>query len=62
MKTFLLIYLIASGVDHGGPAIEMPTLAECKTAAQTILSKGVPDGVDILRVGCVQELRAGNPA
>lgn len=62
MKAFLLIYLIAGGVDYGPPAIEMPTFAECQAQVQKMLSKGTPKGIDILRVGCVQEVQKGNPA
>ncbi len=55
MKVFLLIYLIANGVDLGPPAIEMPSMDECKINAQELMARPIPDGIDIVRVGCVEE-------
>lgn len=56
MKIFLLIYLIVNGVDMGPPPIEVESIDECQKIASEYLSKGPPDGVDIMRVGCVQEV------
>lgn len=56
MKVFLLLWLIAGGVDHGPPPIEVETMAECRSVAAEYVAKGPPAGVDIMRVGSVKEL------
>lgn len=61
MKVFLLLWLIVGGVDRGPPPIEVKTMAECRAAAAEYGAKGTPNGVDIMRVGCVEEL-SGQPS
>ena len=61
MKVFLLLWLIVGGVDHGPPPIEAETMAEFRAVAAEYVAKGPPSGVDIMRVGCVEEL-SGQPS
>lgn len=61
MKVFLLLWLIVGGVDMGPPPIEVETLAECMAVAAEYVAKGPPSGVDIMRVGCVEEI-TGQPS
>ena len=61
MKVFLLLWLIVGGIDHGPPPIEVETMAECRAVAAEYVAKGPPAGVDIMRVGCVEEL-TGQPS
>jgi hypothetical protein len=61
MKVFLLLWLIVGGIDHGPPLIEVETMAECRSVAAEYVAKWPPAGVDIMRVGCVEEL-AGQPS
>lgn len=61
MKVFLLLWLIVGGVDHGPPPIEVETMAECRDVAAEYVARGAPSGVDVMRVGCVEEL-TGQPS
>ncbi len=61
MKVFLLLWLIVGGIDHGPPPIEVETMAECRAVAAEYVAKGPPNGVDIMRVGCVEEI-TGQPS
>ena len=56
MKVFLLLWLIVGGEDIGPPPIEVETMAECRAIAAEYVAKGTPKGVDIMRVGCVEEI------
>lgn len=62
MQVFFVLWLIVAGVDHGPPPIAMDSLDQCKELAHEYVQKGPPDGVDLMRVGCVQEMKPGNPA
>lgn len=61
MKTFLVIWLIIGGVDHGGPPMVMPSMDECQKVADKMIAEPLPDGVDHLAVGCVRQRDAGEP-
>lgn len=56
MKVFFLLYLIVGGIDNGPPAIEVESMEECQRIVGAYLEKGKPDGVEIMRVGCVREV------
>ncbi len=61
MKVFLVLWLIVGGQDIGGPPVEVPSMQECETRAARIRDIGIPDGAELVRIGCVTETRAGGP-
>lgn len=62
MKVFIVLWLIVQGQDVGGPPVEVPTMAECEARVAEIRALPVPEGAELVRVGCVTEKRPGNPA
>lgn len=62
MKIFLVLWLIVGGQDIGGPPVEVPSLQECEARAERMRAIGVPDGAQLVRVGCVTEQMRDEPA
>ena len=62
MKVFIVLWLIVNGQDMGGPPVEVPTMQECEARVAEIRKMQVPEGADLVRVGCVTEKKAGEPA
>ena len=62
MKVFIVLWLIVNGHDMGGPPVEVPTMQECEARVAEIRKMQVPEGADLIRVGCVTEKHAGEPA
>lgn len=56
IKVWLVLYVISGGVDVGPPPIEVESMAECQSIAASYLTRGIPRGADIIRVGCLQEI------
>ena len=62
MKVFIVLWLIVNGQDVGGPAVEVPSMQECEARVAEIRAMPVPDGAELIRVGCVTEKKADEPA
>lgn len=62
MKVFIVLWLIVNGQDMGGPPVEVATMQECEARVAEIRAMPVPDGAELVRVGCVTEKRADEPA
>lgn len=62
MKVFIVLWLIVNGQDMGGPAVEVGSMQECEARVAEIRALPVPDGAELVRVGCVTEKRAEDPA
>lgn len=62
MKVFIVLWLIVQGQDVGGPPVEVASMAECEARVAEIRKMPVPDGADLIRVGCVTEKKADEPA
>ncbi len=60
MKVFLVLWLIIGGHDVGGPPVEVASMQECEARATKMRAIGIPDGAELMRVGCVTEIKAGS--
>lgn len=61
MKVFLVLWLVVGGQDIGGPPVEMPSMQECEARAEKMRVIGVPEGAEIVRIGCVTEMHPDRP-
>lgn len=55
-KVWLVLCIVSGGIDSGPPPIQVATMEECQSIAASILQRGILPGVDLVRVGCLQEV------
>ena len=61
MKVFLVLWMVVGGQDIGGPPVEVASMQECEARAAKMREIGVPDGAELMRIGCVTEMHQDRP-